>query len=223
MYKKKRARHAAGVAVWISAFARFSEQGRHGTVIRKRGDSPGRMGRPVAASAVAYPGTPSAETLETPLRRWTACTRNGASTRRSPPLSGRRHKRGRARAGIPLEARRRQRWRADPLFTAYRLPASAAGMWCCGRRPGMYSLPKRAGLPITLQRRLIIPMMDPADSAEDLGVHSRCLRSFRERLKRAVLHPFLRARVPLKTPVEHGPRTEHELKPPIKATLLNGL
>ncbi len=125
----------------------------------------------------------------------------------------------RARAcWYPTEARRRQRCGGPAV---HRHTGVGGGyVVLAADDPGMYSSQNNR-TPHYYAAAAPIPMMDPADSAEALAF-TRDAFDLSERFKTCRSSSVPPCACPTKTPVEHGPRTEHELKPPIKATLLNG-
>lgn len=158
---------------------------------------------------VAYPGTPSTETLETFAKmdgvyaEW--CVNEkvavevgvGASAAGARVLSTMKH------VGVNVAA--------DPLFTAAYTGVGGGYVVLAADDPGMYSSQNEQDSHY-YAAAAHIPMMDPADSAEALAF-TRHAFDLSERFD---VPFFIRSSVRVshtKTPVERGPRTEHELKP----------
>lgn len=158
---------------------------------------------------VAYPGTPSTETLETFAKmdgvyaEW--CVNEkvavevgvGASAAGVRVLSTMKH------VGVNVAA--------DPLFTAAYTGVGGGYVVLAADDPGMYSSQNEQDSHY-YAAAAHIPMMDPADSAEALAF-TRHAFDLSERFD---VPFFIRSSVRVshtKTPVERGPRTEHELKP----------
>lgn len=158
---------------------------------------------------VAYPGTPSTETLETFAKmdgvyaEW--CVNEkvavevgvGANAAGARVLSTMKH------VGVNVAA--------DPLFTAAYTGVGGGYVVLAADDPGMYSSQNEQDSHY-YAAAAHIPMMDPADSAEALAF-TRHAFDLSERFD---VPFFIRSSVRVshtKTPVERGPRTEHELKP----------
>ncbi|MEE0145406.1 MAG: hypothetical protein UEP80_03440, partial [Senegalimassilia anaerobia] len=158
---------------------------------------------------VAYPGTPSTETLETFAKmdgvyaEW--CVNEkvavevgvGASAAGARVLSTMKH------VGVNVAA--------DPLFTAAYTGVGGGYVVLAADDPGMYSSQNEQDSHY-YAAAAHIPMMDPADSAEALAF----TRNAFDLSERFDVPFFIRSSVRVshtKTPVERGPRTEHELKP----------
>ena len=158
---------------------------------------------------VAYPGTPSTETLETFAKmdgvyaEW--CVNEkvavevgvGASAAGARVLSTMKH------VGVNVAA--------DPLFTAAYTGVGGGYVVLAADDPGMYSSQNEQDSHY-YAAAAHIPMMDPADSAEALAF----TRNAFDLSERFDVPFFIRSSVRVshtKTPVERGLRTEHELKP----------
>ena len=158
---------------------------------------------------VAYPGTPSTETLETFAKmdgvyaEW--CVNEkvavevgvGASAAGARVLSTMKH------VGVNVAA--------DPLFTVAYTGVGGGYVVLAADDPGMYSSQNEQDSHY-YAAAAHIPMMDPADSAEALAF----TRNAFDLSERFDVPFFIRSSVRVshtKTPVERGPRTEHELKP----------
>ena len=158
---------------------------------------------------VAYPGTPSTETLETFAKmdgvyaEW--CVNEkvavevgvGASAAGARVLSTMKH------VGVNVAA--------DPLFTAAYTGVGGGYVVLAADDPGMYSSQNEQDSHY-YAAAAHIPMMDPADSAEALAF----TRNAFDLSERFDVPFFIRSSVRVshtKTPVECGPRTEHDLKP----------
>ena len=162
-----------------------------------------------ARIGVAYPGTPSTETLEAFAKmdgvyaEW--CVNEkvavevgvGASAAGARVLSTMKH------VGVNVAA--------DPLFTAAYTGVGGGLVVLAADDPGMYSSQNEQDSH-WYARAAHIPMLDPADSAEAL----RFTREAYELSERFDVPVFIRSTVRVshtKTPVEPGPRAEAPLKP----------
>ena len=158
---------------------------------------------------VAYPGTPSTETLEAFAKKdgvyaeW--CVNEkvavevgvGASAAGARVLSTMKH------VGVNVAA--------DPLFTAAYTGVGGGLVVLAADDPGMYSSQNEQDSH-HYARAAHIPMLDPADSAEAL----RFTREAYELSERFDVPVFIRSTVRVshtKTPVEPGARAETALKP----------
>ena len=158
---------------------------------------------------VAYPGTPSTETLEAFAKKdgvyaeW--CVNEkvavevgvGASAAGARVLSTMKH------VGVNVAA--------DPLFTAAYTGVGGGLVVLAADDPGMYSSQNEQDSH-HYARAAHIPMLDPADSAEAL----RFTREAYELSERFDVPVFIRSTVRVshtKTPVEPGPRAQAALKP----------
>ena len=162
-----------------------------------------------ASIGVAYPGTPSTETLENFAKKegvyaeW--CVNEkvavevgvGASAAGARVLATMKH------VGVNVAA--------DPIFTAAYTGVGGGYVILAADDPGMYSSQNEQDSH-WYARAAQIPMLDPADSAE-------CLRFTREAYElseRFDVPVFIRSTVRVshtKTPVEPGERVERELVP----------
>ena len=162
-----------------------------------------------ARIGVAYPGTPSTETLEAFAKKdgvyaeW--CVNEkvavevgiGASVAGARVLSTMKH------VGVNVAA--------DPLFTAAYAGVGGGLVVLAADDPGMYSSQNEQDSH-WYARAAHIPMLDPADSAEAL----RFTREAYDVSERFDVPVFIRSTVRVshtKTPVEPGERTEIALKP----------
>ncbi|BAK44535.1 thiamine pyrophosphate-dependent enzyme [Eggerthella sp. YY7918] len=162
-----------------------------------------------ARIGVAYPGTPSTETLEAfgkmddVYAEW--CVNEkvavevgvGASAAGARVLSTMKH------VGVNVAA--------DPLFTAAYTGVGGGFVVLAADDPGMYSSQNEQDSH-WYARAAHIPMLDPADSAEAL----RFTREAFELSERFDVPVFIRSTVRVshtKTPVEPGPRVDVPLKP----------
>ena len=158
---------------------------------------------------VAYPGTPSTETLETFAKmdgvyaEW--CVNEkvavevgvGASAAGARVLSTMKH------VGVNVAA--------DPLFTAAYTGVGGGFVVLAADDPGMYSSQNEQDSHY-YAAAAHIPMLDPADSAEALAF----TRSAFDLSEQFDVPFFIRSSVRVshtKSPVERGSRTEHALKP----------
>ena len=161
-----------------------------------------------ATIGVAYPGTPSTETLETFAAKdgvyaeW--CTNEkvavevavGASAAGARVLATMKH------VGVNVAA--------DPLYTAAYTGVNGGMVVLAADDPGMYSSQNEQDSHFHAQGACI-PMMDPADSAEAL----RFTRDAYELSERFDVPFFIRSSVRIshtKTPVERGERRTYERK-----------
>ena len=157
---------------------------------------------------VAYPGTPSTETLEAFAKmdgvyaEW--CVNEkvavevgvGASAAGARVLSTMKH------VGVNVAA--------DPLFTAAYTGVGGGLVVLAADDPGMYSSQNEQDSH-WYARAAHIPMLDPADSAEAL----RFTREAYELSERFDVPVFIRSTVRVshtKTPVEPGPRAVERMK-----------
>ncbi|MRX81037.1 thiamine pyrophosphate-dependent enzyme [Eggerthella guodeyinii] len=162
-----------------------------------------------ARIGVAYPGTPSTETLEAFAKKdgvyaeW--CVNEkvavevgiGASAAGARVLTTMKH------VGVNVAA--------DPLFTAAYAGVGGGLVVLAADDPGMYSSQNEQDSH-WYARAAHIPMLDPADSAEAL----RFTREAYELSERFDVPVFIRSTVRVshtKTPVEPGARAETALKP----------
>ena len=162
-----------------------------------------------ARIGVAYPGTPSTETLEAFAKKdgvyaeW--CVNEkvavevgvGASAAGARVLSTMKH------VGVNVAA--------DPLFTAAYTGVGGGMVILAADDPGMYSSQNEQDSHYYAQAAAI-PCLDPADSAEAL----RFTREAYDVSERFDVPVFIRSTVRVshtKTPVEPGERTEIALKP----------
>lgn len=162
-----------------------------------------------ARIGVAYPGTPSTETLEAFAKKegvyaeW--CVNEkvavevgiGASAAGARVLSTMKH------VGVNVAA--------DPLFTAAYTGVGGGMVILAADDPGMYSSQNEQDSHFYAQAAQL-PMLDPADSAEAL----RFAREAFELSERFDVPVMLRSTVRVshtKTPVEPGERTEAPLRP----------
>ncbi|MEC4175900.1 thiamine pyrophosphate-dependent enzyme [Adlercreutzia sp. R7] len=158
---------------------------------------------------VAYPGTPSTETLEAFARKdgvyaeWCVNEKvavevgTGASAAGARVLATMKH------VGVNVAA--------DPLFTAAYTGVGGGFVILAADDPGMYSSQNEQDSRYYAQAAAV-PCLDPADSAEALSF-TRDAFAISERFDVPVM---LRSSVRVshtKTPVEPGERTEHELVP----------
>ena len=158
---------------------------------------------------VAYPGTPSTETLEAFAKmdgvyaEW--CVNEkvavevgvGASAAGARVLSTMKH------VGVNVAA--------DPLFTAAYTGVGGGFVVLAADDPGMYSSQNEQDSHY-YAAAAHIPMLDPADSAEALAF----TRNAFDLSEQFDVPFFIRSSVRVshtKSPVERGPRTEHALKP----------
>ena len=162
-----------------------------------------------ATIGVAYPGTPSTETLEAFAKKdgvyaeW--CTNEkvavevavGASAAGARVLATMKH------VGVNVAA--------DPLYTAAYTGVNGGMVVLAADDPGMYSSQNEQDSHFYAQGACI-PMMDPADSAEAL----RFTRDAYELSERFDVPFFIRSSVRVshtKTPLERGERIERERAP----------
>lgn len=161
-----------------------------------------------ARVGVAYPGTPSTETLEAFARKegvyaeWCVNEKVAVEVGLGASAAGARVLATMKHVGVNVAA--------DPLFTAAYTGVGGGMVVLAADDPGMYSSQNEQDSHY-YARSAHIPMLDPADSAEALAF-TRDAFALSERFDVPV---FIRSSVRIshtKTPVETGERTEAPLK-----------
>lgn len=158
---------------------------------------------------VAYPGTPSTETLETFARKdgvyaeWCVNEKVAVEVGMGASAAGARVLATMKHVGVNVAA--------DPLFTAGYTGVGGGVVVLAADDPGMYSSQDEQDSHY-YAHAMHIPMLDPADSAEAL----RFTREAFQISEQFDVPVFIRSSVRVshtKTPVESGERTEVAIKP----------
>lgn len=162
-----------------------------------------------ARIGVAYPGTPSTETLEAFAKKdgvyaeWAVNEKVAVEVGIGASAAGARVLTTMKHVGVNVAA--------DPLFTAAYAGVGGGLVVLAADDPGMYSSQNEQDSH-WYARAAHIPMLDPADSAEALSF----TRDAFELSERFDVPVFIRSTVRVshtKTPVEPGPRADIALKP----------
>ena len=127
---------------------------------------------------VAYPGTPSTETMEAFAEERRRVRGMVRLTRRWPSKWAWARRAAGARVLVHHEARRRERGRRPAVHRVVhrrRRRLRRAG----GRRPGHVLVAERAGLALVCAGCAASPCWTPSDSAEALALHARRVRLVR--------------------------------------------